>query len=233
MGIFGCAASAQTLGYSGGNGNVGNPTDIQSFTADFGGQTGLARAAGADYHFSLVRTPIQASWGYQESFQGWYFSSTVTTDGTLGTRTVTPSAADNFGLVLNWVDISGNPDKYRWKLSTDEVWMDNSGAGYSMSDGILADTGVDSRTFRPLGRDSNKHAAVENYAFQVEDGVDSTRRECQDNVNEYYYIQFGQEGINDFNECSDRGLCNVETGECECFKGYKGTDCSIQSALAF
>ena len=33
-------------------------------------------------------------------------------------------------------------------------------------------------------------------------------------------------------ECSNRGLCDEESGECACFRGYVGDDCSQQSALA-
>ena len=32
-------------------------------------------------------------------------------------------------------------------------------------------------------------------------------------------------------ECSNRGLCDSKTGECECFKGFFGEDCS--KAIAF
>lgn len=33
-------------------------------------------------------------------------------------------------------------------------------------------------------------------------------------------------------QCSNRGLCNKGTGECDCFDGYTGLDCSIQNVLA-
>jgi hypothetical protein len=32
--------------------------------------------------------------------------------------------------------------------------------------------------------------------------------------------------------CSNRGICNEETGLCECFKGYTNDDCSAQNSLA-
>lgn len=33
------------------------------------------------------------------------------------------------------------------------------------------------------------------------------------------------EGIHSYSECSDRGLCDTERGECICFAGYEGHDC--------
>jgi hypothetical protein len=33
-------------------------------------------------------------------------------------------------------------------------------------------------------------------------------------------------------QCSNRGHCNNSSGECECFDGYTGIDCSIQNVLA-
>merc|ERR1712054_503852 len=39
-------------------------------------------------------------------------------------------------------------------------------------------------------------------------------------------------GTAEASECSGRGLCDDSSGECQCFKGYTGVDCSIQNALA-
>jgi hypothetical protein len=33
-------------------------------------------------------------------------------------------------------------------------------------------------------------------------------------------------------ECSNKGLCNAESGTCECFKGYTGDDCATQNSFA-
>ena len=39
-------------------------------------------------------------------------------------------------------------------------------------------------------------------------------------------------GTTEANACSGRGLCNGESGVCECFAGYTLDDCSAQNALA-
>lgn len=39
------------------------------------------------------------------------------------------------------------------------------------------------------------------------------------------------QGTTESNECSDRGLCNRETGICECFAQYTGDACELQDAL--
>jgi hypothetical protein len=39
-------------------------------------------------------------------------------------------------------------------------------------------------------------------------------------------------GTTEAKSCSGRGLCDDSSGECQCFKGYTGVDCSIQNALA-
>jgi hypothetical protein len=39
-------------------------------------------------------------------------------------------------------------------------------------------------------------------------------------------------GTKEAAECSNRGSCDGETGECKCFAGHTDEDCSIQSSLA-
>lgn len=250
QGTHGIPAAAATLG----SGTLGKASDVVLFTVLFGGAAAVDanRAVSVNkWRFRLTLLPIQAVWGYLEtSFKAIYFDATYTTAASpvavlalteasrYSGRLFAPTSAENVGFVLNWVDVSSTPDKYRWKLSTDEEWIGTVAAGKSIDVGTASDSGVNSETFILSGKSSNsKHDRILKWVFELStattDGLDVSDRACDTSTNSYYYIQTGSEGINDFGECSDRGLCNRETGECECFKGYKGTDCSLQSALAF
>jgi len=50
-----------------------------------------------------------------------------------------------------------------------------------------------------------------------------------------YIVHFepSDEGSYEYiSQCSNRGTCDTASGLCQCFKGYTGDDCSVQSALA-
>lgn len=225
-----------------GDTSYGRPTDLTTFAFTWGdGTINQAARQGKYWHFSLVRLPYQRSWGYLETFRAWFFSNTV--PGTTAAlseangRWINPHAltdgkqTGNIGVVLNWEDVSPAIDTYRWKLNGDERWI--TGQSLNRGEATTVGTLTDSFQFGRTDALNPAHTYLDNYAFQLGGGVDDANRACDDSTNAYLYLQLGLEGINDFPECSDRGLCNRETGECECFKGYKGTDCSLQSALAF
>ena len=39
-------------------------------------------------------------------------------------------------------------------------------------------------------------------------------------------------GRHPYLQCSGKGLCNLATGQCKCFKGFHGNACERQDALA-
>ena len=40
------------------------------------------------------------------------------------------------------------------------------------------------------------------------------------------------DGNTELSTCSNRGICDFDSGLCKCFKGFYGDDCSVQNALA-
>lgn len=51
-------------------------------------------------------------------------------------------------------------------------------------------------------------------------------------INVYKFHPHVESTYNVFAECSNRGLCDTSSGICECFKGYEGDACSIQSVTS-
>jgi len=51
-------------------------------------------------------------------------------------------------------------------------------------------------------------------------------------INVYKFHPDVESTYNVFAECSNRGLCDTSSGICECFKGYEGDACSIQSVTS-
>merc|ERR1712146_537495 len=109
-------------------------------------------------------------------------------------------------LVLKIVATSSSPDTFAWKFAGDSSFMDNNGAGYPVP------------------------SANDNFT-KLPDDLDK-RVPCGTNGANMYYIQFGTNGLNDRPSCSDRGVCDASSGECSCYAGYTGPECSEQNALA-
>ena len=176
-----------------------------------------------EWYFSMVKNPIQNNWAYDEVLRVHYRSDAN------GAQEV-PSK--NLAIVINMVSTASNPDTYRWKLADDEVWYgENSGAGSAFTDVPFQLADASSHI--------TESAELQKYVFYFSGGADATgvapspSRSCDDSsVNSRYYIQLGSEGLNDFGYCSDRGVCDEDTGECKCFKGYAGQDCHEQHALS-
>jgi len=216
MGEYDFAAGANALG---GSAN----TEAAKITVSFAGAAHSGtRAVGQSWYFSLVRTPIQSAWAYQEVLRVEYIDSVTL-----------PSK--NLGIAMRLVSTDTNPDTFKWKLVTDEdyqsgawdIQQDPSGNWVSLGNFPALPALLTDYAQHPF-----EAAEMAKYLFSFSGGVDYNKRSCVDNsVNSNYYVQLGQEGINDFVTCSDRGVCDESTGQCKCFKGYYGEDCHEQHAL--
>lgn len=137
-------------------------------------------------------------------------------------------------LVLKIVATSSSPDTFAWKFAGDSAFMDNNGAGYPVP------SANDNFTKLPealdyvsdLDDDDSRWQALR-ILLRWNDGNDFDKRvPCGTNGANMYYIQFGTNGLNDRPSCADRGVCDASTGECSCYAGYTGPECSEQNALA-
>lgn len=55
----------------------------------------------------------------------------------------------------------------------------------------------------------------------------------QGDLNEWQYMWISEKGRTEAIECSRRGNCDGESGQCTCYAGYTGAACQTQSALSF
>lgn len=136
-------------------------------------------------------------------------------------------------LVLKIVSTSSNPDRYTWKFAGDSAFMGN-GTGYPIP--ALTDSYfglADAAAYLDAGEDDDRRWQASRVQLRWANGADFDQRvACTAGTTNYYYIQIGSNGLNDRPACADRGMCDSSSGECSCFAGYTGPDCSEQNALA-
>lgn len=56
-------------------------------------------------------------------------------------------------------------------------------------------------------------------------GADCSERTCPTAEAWVYYPVFGENNVHSVTECSNMGVCDRQTGECDCFDGYDGIAC--------
>lgn len=56
-------------------------------------------------------------------------------------------------------------------------------------------------------------------------GADCSQRTCPTADSWVYYPVYGENNVHTVTECSQMGVCDRQTGECDCFDGYDGIAC--------
>ena len=59
-----------------------------------------------------------------------------------------------------------------------------------------------------------------------------TETDCQNKADNGASAGDGASGNLCHVDCANRGICDFSTGECDCFPGFYGQDCTLQSVLA-
>jgi len=89
-----------------------------------------------------------------------------------------------------------------------------------------------SRFTTPLVQDGEKYNHF-NGTYIIETDINTNFAASTDmNVQVYKFFPASTSTYTYTSQCSNRGICNHETGLCECFKGYTNDDCSAQNSLS-
>jgi len=140
-------------------------------------------------------------------------AATVTT-GMLTLEEVPPTCSDGYRITLSSNFITVDADVTGMLGSGDRINVD----GWATIEGTVTKVLFASPSSRVFL--SEAHFATDGSSADA-DSDGSTE-----------LINIEGEGTTESSECSDRGLCNRETGICACFKGYTGDACGLQHVLS-
>jgi hypothetical protein len=114
------------------------------------------------------------------------------------------------------------------------------GTGYDTSDGYgefgqRGDCGYnkDNVQFCPGVIACSGHGSCVDQVFTCEcnagwQGSDCSERICQSGTSWFAHADDDNSAhVNEFNECSDMGICDRSTGDCLCFEGFESSSCNI------
>jgi hypothetical protein len=106
-----------------------------------------------------------------------------------------------------------------WESYRRQIVLDYAmNANYALIQGLLADATTDTTNNKGQAGSSSDVALVDTGAT----------------VYKFYPPTLAKTGTTGYNyvaECSNRGICDSETGLCNCFPGYSGDDCGLVSSL--
>jgi hypothetical protein len=96
-----------------------------------------------------------------------------------------------------------------------------------LSNSITATSNTEQKTYETRTVDKIWGTGQEVTLFTVKDGYSTGEdQSLQDSL-----AWVDESGSTEDSECSARGLCDGESGVCECFSGYTGQSCELQNAL--
>jgi len=181
------------------------------------------------------------------------------TDTVISTKYFSSGAIDNIlpsylnfqameypiSLILQITLVTTSQDQYRWKTAGDAYWSDTTYSLSGSTGNAILTTGASGNipaantptqlynmaSFLLAYPNSPARQDLQYLLLNWVNGPDNQLRLCGTSASTYY-LQLGSDGLNDFPECSDRGVCDYTSGICNCFKGYAGIDCTTQNALS-
>ena len=95
-----------------------------------------------------------------------------------------------------------------------------------LANSITATSNTEQKSYETRTVDKIWGTGQEVTLFTVKDGYNRAANTLQDSL-----AWVDESGSTEDSECSARGLCDGESGVCECFSGYTGQSCELQNAL--
>jgi hypothetical protein len=126
--------------------------------------------------------------------------------------------------------VSGNNVKVTLQTSFIEVDADMTEVIGVLSHGVYLDDSSTTNLIKSTVASLSSYDSTNNvhYLLLTETPSGSTANvDCASTCT----VSIHGKGTKESDECSGRGLCDSETGKCNCFKGYQGASCQLQDAL--
>merc|ERR1712178_574304 len=132
------------------------------------------------------------------------------------TRPIRVTDPDNFG------NTTGNANTDVGKAQ-DVTALEVRAALMEIPNHVFDDVEVNWKKFTGIGKMNNGASGTDNRKCVVRGYIESIAIAGDSTV--------VNSGTAENAECSNRGICNTDDGVCECFEGYTGESCSIQTIL--